>query len=443
MQQLLVSKEVLSEQQEWNQSLDHNGSEPSKIKEEQEEHWSEDEEKSQSSQFHQGILKTEGNAEGSGGSQPASNSDLQPDTDDMRQLLLIKEEILHEQQEWNLSVGQEDIKEEQEELWISQQGQQIHQLEEGDDMKFPFTAVFVKIENDEKPQSSQTYQNSNESIEYEPVASSSTVHRTLTTQADGEDSGGPQSASNSGPYRPLQPKTSGRSSDSSETETDDSCEWKQIRDFDSGFNSQTNNVKSGCNIMEKFNSSECGKAGCHTNYSKHTRMQASEKPFSCSECGKGFGQKGDLIRHMRIHTGEKPFGCSVCGRGFGLRDYLIRHMRMHTGEKPFACFVCDKRFSEKGHLNTHIRIHTGEKPFGCSVCGRGFGHKGDLMRHMRTHTGEKPFECSECGTKFGHKSHLMRHMRIHTGEKPFACSECDKRFGRKGHLVRHMRIHTG
>ncbi|KAA8591410.1 hypothetical protein FQN60_002353, partial [Etheostoma spectabile] len=42
------------------------------------------------------------------------------------------------------------IKEEQEELWSSQEGEQLQGLEEADITKFPFTPVPVKCEDDEE-----------------------------------------------------------------------------------------------------------------------------------------------------------------------------------------------------------------------------------------------------------------------------------------------------
>ncbi|XP_034049314.1 zinc finger protein 181-like, partial [Thalassophryne amazonica] len=242
----------------------------------------------------------------------------------MQPLLVIKEETLPEHQEWSLSVDQEDIKEE-EKLWISQQGEQLQQLEEADLTKFGFT---VKSEdNDEKPESSQLHQSrSDESTEAEPVASSSSVHRTLTTEADGENDGGPQPASKSGPNSHLQPGISGRSSDSSGTETDDSYDWKQTRE---------------CQQKER---------------------QASRKLFSCFDQSKRQKQKGTLKKHMIIQTGQKVFVCSECGQRFGHKSSLNRHMIIHTGEKPFVCTKCGQRFGQKSYLNRHMIIHTDMQP---------------------------------------------------------------------------------
>ncbi|KAA8579046.1 hypothetical protein FQN60_010570, partial [Etheostoma spectabile] len=61
-----------------------------------------------------------------------------------------------EQQECSSSVDQHEpespphIKEEQEELWSSQEGEQLQGLEEADITKFPFTPVPVKSEDDEE-----------------------------------------------------------------------------------------------------------------------------------------------------------------------------------------------------------------------------------------------------------------------------------------------------
>ncbi|KAG8012287.1 Gastrula zinc finger protein XlCGF57.1 [Nibea albiflora] len=91
-----------------------------------------------------------------------------------------------DQQEWRNSLYPEDIKEEQEELWSSQQVEQLQGLEEDDITRFPFTAVSVKTEddNEDKTQSLQLHQRqSEESREAEPPASSSAQHMEIETDS--------------------------------------------------------------------------------------------------------------------------------------------------------------------------------------------------------------------------------------------------------------------
>ena len=118
------------------------------------------------------------------------------------------------------------IKEEQEELWTSQEGEKLQGLEEADITKFTFTPVPVKSEDDEeKPQSSQLHQRQTEQME---------------TEADGENCGGSEPAKNSHPDRHLQPDSDEKTSDSSEPDTDDSDFWTQTRQSQSDLNSMKN-----------------------------------------------------------------------------------------------------------------------------------------------------------------------------------------------------------
>ena len=159
----------------------------------------------------------------------------------VQQLMVIKEEVPPEQQQWSPLVDQEDpepphIKEEQEEPWTNQEGEQLQQLEQAD-IKFTLTAVTVKSEEDEeKPELSQLHQSQ--------------------TEENRADCGEQGPARNSGPDGHLQPGTEEKTVDSED-------DWMQTREPQSGLNTKNN--------KQPLSDMKC---------------KTDKKAFSCSECGK-------------------------------------------------------------------------------------------------------------------------------------------------------------
>ena len=276
-----------------------------------------------------------------------------------QQNICTEEEVLADQQfgnhETSSSLDQEDpeppqIKEEQEELCTSQEGEQlVVKLE---------TDTFMLIPPDEESDHHRLSDNSHVA-ESQEGKEGEHEDSGLTRDAESEQMERfPNSGSNSNDvYNPS---------------------WADIR------NSHA--------VKKSFICDTCGKAfNCKSKLSVHMRTHTGEKPYSCDTCGRRFSRTSDLNIHIRTHTGEKPYTCKICGKGFKQSSALWVHIRTHTGEKPYLCKICGKDFSRNDCLTIHMRrAHTGEKPYICNFCGKGFVIRSDLSSHIKLHTGKWP-----------------------------------------------------
>ncbi|XP_038566424.1 WD repeat-containing protein 87-like isoform X3 [Micropterus salmoides] len=347
-----------------------------------------------------------------------------PHTELPQQHVWKEEEVLADQQlciqERNSSLDQEDpeppqIKEEQEELCTSQEGEQLVLKQETD--TFMLTPTYEERDHSEAERKS----------DHQLLSHSCHV-------AESQDQKGGEHE-DSGSTRDAEPEQKNQDHKS--------------RSHRNNVNKSTmsevhNNPHTGEN---SFKCDTCGKDCKYKSLLQtHLRIHTGEKPYSCKICGKSFSYSGQLIVHIRrAHTGEKPYLCKTCGKRFTDTSGLKAHVTIHTGEKPYSCETCGKDFRASGHLKLHMRYHTGEKPYLCMTCGKCFYEMSKLKIHMTSHSSEKPYTCETCGRSFSHSSGLKIHMRrAHTGEKPYVCETCGKSFIQSCHLKVHMRrAHTG
>ncbi|NXU06359.1 ZNF22 protein, partial [Buphagus erythrorhynchus] len=79
----------------------------------------------------------------------------------------------------------------------------------------------------------------------------------------------------------------------------------------------------------------------------------------CTECGKRFRLKINLIIHQRSHAKEGPYECPCpyCKKFLSCSMSLRRHLQTHARDRPYCCSSCNKCFTRSNHLLRHKKIH--------------------------------------------------------------------------------------
>ncbi|XP_044051302.1 zinc finger and SCAN domain-containing protein 31-like [Siniperca chuatsi] len=277
-----------------------------------------------------------------------------------------EEEVLADQQlciqERNSSLDQEDpeppqIKEEQEELCTSQEGEQLVLKQETD--AFMLTPTYEESDHNEDQTLYLNDDLTQNAAEKEPI-----VNISVKSSVVPEPNSDQQLLSHNCHKAESQDHKGSKHEDSGST-----------RDAEPELQKRQHKRKSNSNNVCKIHLNTC------------------KKSFKCDTCGKDFKDKSKLDRHLRIHTGEKPYFCNTCGNRFSDLSILRRHITIHTGERPYSCKTCGKNFRLKSDLKVHLRTHTGEKPYNCNTCGKRYCRMPDLKKHVRIHTSEKQCTC--------------------------------------------------
>ncbi|XP_068862273.1 zinc finger protein 783-like [Aphelocoma coerulescens] len=200
------------------------------------------------------------------------------------------------------------------------------------------------------------------------------------------------------------------------------------------------------------------------------KAKSKKKPNRCEASNLLMGN----CRRGYVREWSHP--CTECGKRFRLKINLIIHQRSHAKEGPYECPVCEIGFSSKRHLDLHRDIHIKDRAFGAKVwgnvhpelrvrprrdlCGGAHrlgsgGHAGGAWLGQPKEEPDREglsgsgiarppnsrLKCPHCKKFLSCSMSLQRHLQTHTRDRPYCCSSCNKCFTRRNHLLRHEKIH--
>ena len=107
-----------------------------------------------------------------------------------------------------------------------------------------------------------------------------------------------------------------------------------------------------------------------------------KQSYNCGECGKDFGNNGNLKAHMVYHSDARLFPCNKCQKAFKTKRDLVVHDTTHSGEKPFKCTTCEKGFSQIANMQKHTKTLHDVIVQKCHNCGKEFQTRFDFVSHL-------------------------------------------------------------
>ncbi|GBP15951.1 Protein bowel [Eumeta japonica] len=108
-----------------------------------------------------------------------------------------------------------------------------------------------------------------------------------------------------------------------------------------------NKLKKKKSEVKTLNLFSCGRA-------RRTRTDR----FGAAVATAAAGERGSPKSYTYIHSKEKPFKCTECGKGFCQSRTLAVHKILHMEESPHKCPICGKSFNQRSNLKTHLLTHT-------------------------------------------------------------------------------------
>lgn len=115
---------------------------------------------------------------------------------------------------------------------------------------------------------------------------------------------------------------------------------------------------------KRFQCSYCGlQVGQLRDFIDHENTHTGNRPYECKICSKKFKTSSTYYGHLAVHSSQKRFACEVCNRRFTRLRHMVLHAKTHsaaTSEKPYSCTTCGKTYSDRNSFKRHVDLHLEE-----------------------------------------------------------------------------------